>query len=102
MKEEQIKEWVQKSSMKTNPEFTDNLMQRISNEKQAIPGTSWYPFISGIALLVLTGVVIAWIFPLLPKGIPATIFQIGLSLFLLFGLRSLLQLKRLDDRLKQA
>jgi hypothetical protein len=102
MKDKQIKEWVQKSSMKTSPDFTDDLMQRLNNEKQTIPGTMWYPLISGMALLVLAGVVIVWIFPLLPEGMPSRIFQIILSLFLLFGIRHLFQLKQLNDRLKRS
>lgn len=103
MKEEEAKNLIRKSVVKTSDDFTDQLMNRIALEEKKVPSVKLriLPlFIGCIAILGISIVLSWWLSGLsvsnemVNPSVLKRIFQIGISLFLIISINFIYRFKK--------
>ena len=97
MKEMKTKELVQQSVIKTSEGFTDDLMDKIQEQKSARPlQVKWWPAVAAYLAVLFVGILVSqmtWEYTFL-TGAFKRLSQVLLSLFLIFSFYRFFLLKK--------
>lgn len=103
MNEKDTKKIVQQSLIKTSGTFTDELMHKIEQQEQRAPvKINWWPTLAACLAIALLGIFLSQLSLKndLFTGFQNRLFQILLSLFLIFSFYGLAGLKKKMQLLK--